>query len=163
MRRKFTFYAYSSDIDDIIREVNSLDATFVGRRSETPEPRLLGESELTPGSHVLIAPRGVVTGLAPRDPSGRGVWVLNEGQDPVLELMISGIKGNVLHSGRLYFMPQSVDAAGMQFDKPEQVQVLADKLFSWAREWTKRARGHPCGPEAARAVRKGRLQLAEPT
>jgi hypothetical protein len=44
VRRKFTFYAYGSDIGDIIRQVRSLDAVFVSGRSESPEPRLLGAS-----------------------------------------------------------------------------------------------------------------------
>ncbi len=162
MRRKFTFYAYGSDIGDIIRQVSYLDAVFVSARSESPEPRLLGEGKLTPGSHVLVAPKTLVADLVPQDPTGRGMWFLNESQDPVIELIISRFKDDVLYSGRFYFLPQAVDQQRMEFvDKPEQVRVLADELFAWARSWTKRAGGHSCGPEAARAVRDGRLQLAD--
>ena len=162
MRRKFTFYAYGSDIGDIIRQVRSVNAVFVSVRSESPEPRLLGEADLTPGSQVLIAPKALVADLIPQDPAGRGVWILSESQDPVIELIISRIKDDLLHSGRLYFLPQAVDQQRMEFvDKPEQVRVLADVLFAWARRWTKRAGGHSCGPEAARAVRDGRLRLAD--
>lgn len=82
----------------------------------------------------------------------------------MIELNISCVKDDVLHSGRLYFMPQGVDDQRMRFvDKPEQVRVLADELFAWAKKWVRRAGGHSCGPEAARAVREGRLQLAPPT
>lgn len=164
MRRKFTFYACGSDIGDIVRETGRLDAVVVGRRSGMPEPMLLGEPELTPGAHVLIAPKALVATLAPHGPTARGEWFLSEGQDPVIEWIISRVKGDVLHSGRLYFMPQDVDVARMQFvDKPEQVRVLADELFAWARQWARRAGGRSCGPEAARAVREGRLRLAAPT
>jgi hypothetical protein len=143
VRRKFTFYAYGSDIDDVLREVGHLDAVVVSRRSETPEPLLLGAPDLTPGSHVLIAPKALIATLALHGPSAQGEWFLNEGQDPVIEWVISRVKGNVLHSGRLYFLPQNVDKAGMQFvDKPEQVLVLADELFAWARKWSRRAGGH---------------------
>ena len=164
MRRKFTFYACGSDISDLTYEVSSLDAVFVSRQSETPKPKLLDESEVTAGSHVLIAPRALVAGLIPRDPLGQGVWVLNEGQDPVIELNISRIDAEMLHSGRLYFIPQSVNDQQTEFiDKPAQVQVLADGLFAWAKKWARRAGGRSCGPEAARAVREGRLRLAPPT
>lgn len=164
MRRKFTFYAYGSDIGDVIREVGRLDAVVVSRRSETPEPMLLGEPELTQGSHVLIAPKALVANLAPHGPSVHGEWFLNEVGDPVIEWIISAVKGDVLHSGRLYFLPQDVDERRMQFvDKPEQVRVLADDLFAWARSWARHAGGRSCGPEAARAVREGRMQLAAPT
>lgn len=164
MRRKFTFYAYGSDIGDVVCEAGRLDALVVARRSETPEPMLLGEPELTPGSHVLIAPKALIATLAPHGPSVQGEWFLNEIGDPVIEWIISRVKGDVLHSGRLYFLPQDVDKEGMQFvDKPEQVRVLADELFAWARRWTRQAGGRSCGPEAARAVREGRLQLAAPT
>ena len=69
MRRKFTFYACGSDIGDIIRQVRSVNAVFVSVRSESPEPRLLGEADLTPGSHVLIAPKALVADLVPQDPA----------------------------------------------------------------------------------------------
>jgi hypothetical protein len=42
------------------------------------------------------------------------------------------------------------------------VQHLADEMFAWVRKWAKRAQGRPGGPEAAQAVRAGRLQLAAP-
>jgi hypothetical protein len=57
VRRKFTFYAYGSDIGDVAREAGRLDAVFISRRSKIPEPILLDEPDLTPGSHVLIAPK----------------------------------------------------------------------------------------------------------
>lgn len=160
MRRKFTFYVYGSDIHDIIREVNTLDGVFVARRSETPEARLIGEPELTPGSHVLIVPKALLFSLTPRDASGHGVWILSEGQDPAIELIISRVNGDVLHSGRLYFLPQAVDDRSMEFiDKPEQVRMLADELFAWAQKWTKRAGGRSCGPAAALAVREKQMRL----
>jgi hypothetical protein len=164
VRRKFTFYAYGSDIGDIIGQVRALDAVFVSGRSESPEPRLLADAELTPGSQALIAPRALVARLAPQAPQGYDVWVLNQIGDPVIEWSISRVEGVALHSGRLYFVPQAVDSETMEFvDKPEQVRVLADGLFDWARKWTKRAGGHLCGPVAAQAVRDGRLRLAAPT
>lgn len=64
----------------------------------------------------------------------------------MIEWVISRVKGDVLHSGRLYLLPQDVDKARMQFvDKPEQVRVLADELFAWARKCSGRAGGHSCG------------------
>jgi hypothetical protein len=162
MRRKFTFYAYGSDVEDIIDEVISLDAVFVRRRLNTPTPQLLPVAEVTPGSHLLIAPKVLIGELAPRDPDGSGVWVLNEGQDPLVEVIISRISGNALHYGRLYFLPQSVNPRMRLIDKPEPVQVLANELFAWARKWTKRAGGHQCGPMAAQAVRTGEILLAPP-
>jgi hypothetical protein len=82
----------------------------------------------------------------------------------VIEWIVSRVQDNLLYSGRLYFVPQDVDKERMQFiDKPEHIRSLADDLFTWVRSWTKRAGGHSCGPEAARAVREGRLQLAAPT
>jgi hypothetical protein len=164
VRRKFTFYAHGSDIGDVAREAGRLDAVVVGRRSGTPEPILLDEADLTPGSHVLIAPKALIATLTPHGPSAQGEWFLNEIGDPVIEWIISRVRGDVLHSGRLYFLPQDVNDERDQFvDKPEQVRVLADGLFLWARRWARSAGGRSCGPEAARAVLEGRLQLAAPT
>lgn len=163
-RRKFTFYAYGSDIDAVADKVEGLGGAFVGRRSPGMQPRLFGRSDLAAGSHVLIAPAESVASLAPRNSSGKGWWVLNEGPDPVVEFIISRITGSTLHSGRFYYIPQYVDTETMEFvAKPEAVQHLAEELFTWARKWVRRVQGHSCGPEAAQAVREGCLQLAEPT
>jgi hypothetical protein len=151
------------DIRDIAAEVSARDAVFVARRSEMPKPRLLREEELIQGAHVLIVPNSLIPELVPHDLSGSGVWILNEGQDPVIELIISRIEGEVLHSGRLYFLPYAVDSQAQHFiDKPDQIRVLADDLFTWARKWTRRAGGRPCGPAAARRVGEGQLRLAAP-
>jgi hypothetical protein len=105
-RRKFAFYTYGTDIDAVAERVESLGALFVSSTSSNPQPKLLDRSELTPGSQVLITPRECVVTLAPRNPSGKGWWVLDEGSDPVVEFSISRITDSTLHSGRFYYVPQ---------------------------------------------------------
>jgi hypothetical protein len=109
MSRKFTLHAYESDISDIFGEVSRLEAEVIGLRSDTPEPVVLSEPELVPGSHVLVVPRALVGGLALQGPSERGEWFLNCISDPVIEWIVSRVQGNLLYSGRLYFVPQGVD------------------------------------------------------